>query len=332
MIKNIAAYLKELLKLLSVISAHSKDDKVIKVERTVRDFICQMRLMLIGCMKCTKKKKLPPVSYEYYRKIFDTRFNIVIGYPRSDTCSSCDKYQADVTVLQYTLSGPSLPHKEKHKLEMPTRTAQMANKVHKHKAEVFYERKRTARQRSMKNESHEAITFYFQKNLPMPKLTTNCVYYRRQLSLYSFDIHTSPRGHSVFYCYPETEGRKGSVEVTSFLHHFIFNLPNPKVKVIELFYDVCAEQNKNYTVLRFLYYDLHAARRLDHIKLTFPVCGHSHLECDRSMVLINQKYPAELPEHWVKVFETARTKPSPCHVVNVDQALLRNWTQYLTSL
>ncbi|KAJ8890440.1 hypothetical protein PR048_009949, partial [Dryococelus australis] len=41
------------------------------------------------------------------------------------------------------------------------------------------------------------------------------------------------------------------------------------------------------------------------------------------MALINQKYPTELP---------ARTKPSPYHIVNVDQALLRNWTQYLTSL
>ncbi|KAJ8893835.1 hypothetical protein PR048_006436 [Dryococelus australis] len=129
------------------ISAHSKDDRVIAVERTVREFICQTRLILIGCMKCTNK---PPVSYEYYRKIFNTRFNIEFGYPRRDTCSSCDKYQADVTVLQHTLSGPSLPDKEKHKIETQLRTAQVANEDHKRKAEVFYERKLTARQRIMK--------------------------------------------------------------------------------------------------------------------------------------------------------------------------------------
>ncbi|KAJ8890441.1 hypothetical protein PR048_009950 [Dryococelus australis] len=224
---------------------------------------------------CSRKNServyLPDTLNINRMKIFNTRFNIAFGYPRSDTFSSCDKYQADVRALQHTLSGPSLPDKEKYKIETHMRTAQVANKVHKRKAAVFYERKRTARQRSMKNESHEAITFDFHKNLPMHKITTNDVYYRWQLSLYSFNIHTLSTGDSIFYCYPETEGRKGSDEVTSFLHHFIFNLLDPKVKDIELFCDASAGQNKNYTVLWFLHYVVHATRRLDRIKLTFPV-------------------------------------------------------------
>ncbi|KAJ8883695.1 hypothetical protein PR048_015549 [Dryococelus australis] len=63
-----------------------------------------------------KEKKLPPVSYEYYRNICNMIFNIAFGYPCSDTCTSCDKYQTDVTALQHTLSGPSLPDKEKNKI------------------------------------------------------------------------------------------------------------------------------------------------------------------------------------------------------------------------
>ncbi|KAJ8884382.1 hypothetical protein PR048_016239 [Dryococelus australis] len=58
------------------------------------------------------------IHKEYYSKIVNTRFSIAFGYPRNDTCSSCDKYQADVTALQHTLS------------------AQVANDVHNRKAEL----------------------------------------------------------------------------------------------------------------------------------------------------------------------------------------------------
>ncbi|KAJ8883696.1 hypothetical protein PR048_015550, partial [Dryococelus australis] len=205
---------------------------------------------------------------------------------------------------------------------MHMRTAQVANEVHN----LFYERKRTARQRSMKNDSHEVIIFDLQKNLPMPNLTTNDVCNRRQLSLYSFKIHTLSTG-PVFYCYPETEGRKSSDEVTAFLHCFIFNLLDPEVKDIEHFYDGCARQNRNYIVLRFLHYVVHAARRLVPIKLTFPVRSQSYVECDRNMALIKHKYPAELPEHWVECSHEAMSLP-----VSVNEALLISWTQNLTSL
>lgn len=40
------------------------------------------------------------VSYESYRHIFNTHFNIAFGYPRMDICSTCDAYLAKVKVLQ----------------------------------------------------------------------------------------------------------------------------------------------------------------------------------------------------------------------------------------
>lgn len=36
-----------------------------------------------------------PVSYESYRSIFNNNFNISFGYPRTDTCSTCDKFTAE---------------------------------------------------------------------------------------------------------------------------------------------------------------------------------------------------------------------------------------------
>ncbi|KAH1019130.1 hypothetical protein HUJ05_006778 [Dendroctonus ponderosae] len=52
-------------------------------------------------------------------------------------------------------------------------------KLHKLKADSFYKRKKQARKRAMKDESIEAITMDCQKNLPVPKRSTNDVYYRR---------------------------------------------------------------------------------------------------------------------------------------------------------
>ncbi|KAK4874033.1 hypothetical protein RN001_013393 [Aquatica leii] len=39
------------------------------------------------------------ISYETYRTIFVTEFNISFGYPRTDTCNSCDEYKAQKSIL-----------------------------------------------------------------------------------------------------------------------------------------------------------------------------------------------------------------------------------------
>ncbi|KAJ8896770.1 hypothetical protein PR048_002115 [Dryococelus australis] len=41
------------------------------------------------------------VSYESYRSVFNTEFNISFGYPTSDRCNHCDKYIADKNKLDH---------------------------------------------------------------------------------------------------------------------------------------------------------------------------------------------------------------------------------------
>ncbi|KAK3755063.1 hypothetical protein RRG08_039342 [Elysia crispata] len=57
------------------------------------------------------------------------------------------------------------------------------------KAEVFYARKKAAKEKAKKNPETLAAAFDFQQELYMPNLSTNDEFYRRQLSLHSFDIH-----------------------------------------------------------------------------------------------------------------------------------------------
>ena len=116
---------------------------------------------------------------------------------------------------------------------------------------MFYFRKKEARKRSQQTTDTESIAMDFQKNLTLPNITTNDVYYSRQLSFYSFNIHTLSTNEAVFYCYDETTGRKGSAEVVSFLHHFIYNLLRSEVRHLEIFCDSCCGQNKNYSMLQY---------------------------------------------------------------------------------
>lgn len=92
----------------------------------------------------------PHVSYEYYRKIFVTNFNIGSGYTRSDTCSSCHKYQAEVKALNCKLQEPTLNEENRTKLLEEVRKHGIENELHKRKAQTFYDRKNNLKQNPVK--------------------------------------------------------------------------------------------------------------------------------------------------------------------------------------
>lgn len=86
------------------------------------------------------------------------------GYPRPDTCSECDKFQAELKGL---IAQHSKTTTEQEKLEVTKKIERITteNQVYKMKAVTFYSRKRIARKYSMKNPEHQAICIDYQKNL-----------------------------------------------------------------------------------------------------------------------------------------------------------------------
>lgn len=263
-------------------------------------------------------------SYESYRSIFNTHYNIGFGYPRCDTCSTCDEYNVNLRALTQSLESSE----DKESIENEIRLLNVNNQVHLKKAETFYARKRNARLNARNKESVEAICMDFQKNLNVPNITTNDAYYKRKLGYYLFNIHMLSNSSSKFYVYDETIAKKGSDNVASMLYDFImFQLPDT-VRKITIFCDSCGGQNKNYVIIRFIYYIVHIQRKLDEIKIVFPVRGHSYMECDRNMALINQKAHIELPSEWADQVAVARSKPSPFIVEQCQQDLFRNWADY----
>lgn len=256
------------------------------------------------------------ISYETYRNIFNTKFNISFGYPRSDTCSICDKFTAEVNRLR--AEGTPQAAEEIRRIEIE-------NKLHKTKAETFYERKRTARRRDRTSQDFIAIAMDYQKNVYLPNIPTNDVYYLRQFSMYSFNIHVLGTAQSLFYTYPENMAKKGSDEVCSFLFDFLMNHADNHIKHLHVFCDSAGGQNKNYAVFRFMHYIVHSVRILDSIRITFPIRGHSYLECDKNMGLVNLKTRMELPEDYYDLLDHSRIKPTPFSVIRVQQHMIRDW-------
>ncbi|KAJ4429374.1 hypothetical protein ANN_21531 [Periplaneta americana] len=168
--------------------------------------------------------------YETYRTVFNTKFNIAFGYPRGDTCSACDKYTAEMKVLNARLSENNLDGDMKKQVLEEINKTTNNNKIHKLKAETFYTRKRNARLRSRKSEETEAICMDYQKNVRLRTLVP--IMSIPELSVYSFNIHQLSDATSVSYT--EDIDKKGANEVVSFLNHFVTNIAQ-KVRHLEIF-------------------------------------------------------------------------------------------------
>lgn len=263
------------------------------------------------------------LSYEKFRVEFD-KCNIGFGYPRSDTCSTCDAQKVQEGSINEQISKTVDPNLLKD-LHNQLNSLHIEMELHKRKADKFYSLKRSDRLKAQKSDSFEAITMDFGRNLPLPNITTNDVYYKRQLSFYLFNIHVLSNGSSFFYTYDETVGKKGSNEVVSMLHHFFINYLKPNVREIHIFCDSCGGQNKNYTMIRFLHYMTTIVKRFDTLIVTYPIRGHSYLECDKNMSLIKNATPAETPNDWRDAIREARVKPRSFEVVECTSDTFKAW-------
>ena len=188
------------------------------------------------------------MSYESYRTILDGSFNISFGYPRADTCSKCKEL---IAKLSHCDSKLEVTPNDADTLKEKT-TLQTEKELHQRKEEICYALM-AAREKSKADKNTLAVAFDFQQELHVPNLTTNDVFYRRQLSVHPFNIHELGCDNVLIYAYDETAGKRGSDDVSSMLHHFIRTYCPDEVKNLELFCDSCGGKNKHFTVFRFLY-------------------------------------------------------------------------------
>jgi len=61
----------------------------------------------------------------------------------------------------------------------------------------------------------ETLTYDLQKVLLLPKISTNVIYYKRQLNLYNLGVHSGKDQKGYFYVWMENEGGRGAQDVGS---------------------------------------------------------------------------------------------------------------------
>lgn len=252
------------------------------------------------------------VPYKIYWGVLK-KYNISFGYPRSDTCSYCDSMELKIKT--------AMTDEQKQQLRNE-------KTLHLKKAEAFKEDKKAYKAKAQMGEIL-CLSFDFMQNLPLPYIKTNAVFYARQLWQFVFGIHDLGSEVVTIYSYCEYIAKKGSNEVTSMLLDYLKNIsPEGRPSELVLISDGCPGQNKNMTMVRFLYTLIHVFKMFEKITYLFPVRGHSYLPNDQDFSLIEikkRRLPcAEVPEDWDRVILSARQKPSPFKLRNLSTFDVKN--------
>ena len=138
----------------------------------------------------------PKVKEWLYRKIFTEEFNIGFGYPRSDTCETCD-------LLKVAIDNADEQERVKLQTELAT---------HHENAAKGYE---SLRSDSKNTTNSIGLSFDLQQNLPVPTLTHGSMFYLRQLWVYNFGIHNCGNGSATMCLWNEYIAGRGSGEIAS---------------------------------------------------------------------------------------------------------------------
>lgn len=242
-------------------------------------------------MEQCKERKLDEkfmVKVSFYRHIFETKFNLSFGHPKSDTCSTCDSGQK------------SSEHEENYRF-------------------AFHIQKLN-RQDAATDKTKCYITMDLQQTMPLPKLSTSKAFYLRQMWFYNFGIHcVTHLGHkSYFFNWTEDVANRGSNEIGSCLLRFckLIKTEQPQIQHLIIWSDSCGGQNKNFYMLCLHEYLIlkKLFRTVDH---KFPEVGHSYLDSDRDFGRIEKELRKHqmifIPDQYEKIITSASTKNSLCY-------------------
>ncbi|KAK3911403.1 Adenylate kinase, partial [Frankliniella fusca] len=239
----------------------------------------------------------PPVSLSTYTKQFK-KTGLKFHPPQTDGCDTCD-------TLDISIKNAAT--------EDQVKTLEMKKEVHLRKAEKAYELKKAAKAAAIDDPSSRVLVADLQQCLPTPHLKCKRIFYSRQLYVYNFTVHDCSTGITHCYMWSETEGNRGSNEITScLLEHLLKHVPDTAEKVT-LFSDCCAGQNRNCAMCMMMFIALQEHPSLKEIHHIFLVPGHTFMpEVDGKHAIIeNYKRKVEkinVPEEWYMAVEEAGKK------------------------
>ena len=114
----------------------------------------------------------------------------------------------------------------------------------------------------------ECLTYDLQKVLLLPRIPTNIVYYKRQLSIVNLGIHCGSKNW-LFYTWIETEGGRGAQDIGSVLKKHINECIPSKGETLIRWSDSCGGQNRNIKICLLMQYVLYTHPSLKSISFKY---------------------------------------------------------------
>lgn len=147
------------------------------------------------------------VKYEYYLKHYKSNYGYRFGRPQVDVCSTCEE-------LNVKTKFPFLN-------ETAKRCAVAELIVNKRRSSKFYNKFEEIKILGIDTPNVTGLAFDYMRNLALPFIPVQEMFYLRKLWHYVFGIHNLSNNESVFYTYHESQGRKGPDEVCTFLSRLL---------------------------------------------------------------------------------------------------------------
>ncbi|KAI4455165.1 dna-directed rna polymerases i ii and iii subunit rpabc2 [Holotrichia oblita] len=195
------------------------------------------------------------VSFSTFKRLFYTEYNIGFSSPAVDACGTCMNLKNAAKLKQGDEKGKVLT----------------ALRIHKVRSNEFY--------KLASEDIPQSLSFCFdlQQVQPLPKSPIQDAFYLRQISFYAFCCVDMGSKRPTFFTWDETQARRGATEISSAILSYLRSLNFDNCKLLRLFCDGCAGQNKNSYVVHTLTYWLRneAPPSVLEIILHFPVRGHS---------------------------------------------------------
>lgn len=247
-----------------------------------------------------------PVSLSKLKSIFYRYFNLRCKGLKKDTCSRCDAFNIKIKASTGEEQVKLIEEKMKHL----KRADDLRNNMNKDLMQA------------KTDENFECLTFDLEKTLPLPRIPTSIIFYKRQLWLYNCGIHSGSDNNGHCYVWIEGEAGRGAQEVGSCLIKYVKTKLNPKVRNLVLWSDCCGGQNRNIKIVLMLQAILSSHQTLKTITLKYLESGHTFLpnDTDFSKIEAQLKYHERIytADEYVTVIKKSKKK-NPLQVQRMEK-------------
>ena len=253
--------------------------------------------------KCAQETPpIMPEKCEVYSNIFHS-FKLAFQQPKRDQCDIC-------------VAHKNTPNPTEKQIEEQRHHLAMKDKARDYKNEI----KNIAKED--KNKKITAGCFDLQQVLNCPHGEASDFYYKRKLGLYNLSVYDLKSADGFCYMWPEHVAERGSNEMASCVLAYIKKKSEEGYKIIFLFSDNCAGQNRNRFIPTMMWHALNTLS-LEKIEHCFLEKCHTQNENDSvhsSITNAAKKVEIYTPDQWYQTVRFARKRPCPYKVKEMTLA------------